>query len=114
VYFTRIKLYEINNSTEYSDFPIQFDPNVYATDFLYAWERENSFIVSPPYNGTYATSATNDKFFVWRNDESSVKYVESPAIYPQMLEDDRLTDWYRVWNNPAIVTVKAIYNKNTF
>jgi hypothetical protein len=114
VYFTRIKLDEINNSTEYSDFPIQFDPNVYATDFLYNWERENSFIISPPYNSTYETSATNDKFFVWRNDESSVKYVESPAIYPQMLEDDRLTDWYRVWNNPAIVTVKAIYNKNTF
>jgi len=113
MYFTRIKLDEVNNSAEYSDFPTQFNPDVYFNGFLYFWERENSIIVSP-YTYNPSTSSPNDKFFIWRNDESSAKYVESPSIYPSMLEDDRLTDWYRIWNNPAIVTMKVIYNKNTF
>jgi hypothetical protein len=112
IYFTRIKLDEVNNTSEYSDFPVYFDTNVYSLGELYWWERENSVVIGVPLNNFYYVR--NDNFFIWRNDEESVKYVTSPAMYPNMVEDDKLTNWDRVWNIPAIVTMTNIYNENTF
>jgi hypothetical protein len=113
IYFTRIKLDEVNNTSEYSDFPVYFDTNVYSLGGFEWWERENSVVIGIPLLNNFGY-VRNDNFFIWRNDEESVKYVTSPAMYPNMVEDDKLTNWDRIWNRPAIVTMTNIYNENTF
>jgi hypothetical protein len=106
--FHRKQLDAIDGVAEVFSLPEFFDDNTYFTSGLYSWERENSFIVSVYHSGR----AANDNFFVWRNDEAMPKLIKTPSLYPNMIEDNKLTNWDRAWDYNNITTMTINFKKN--
>jgi hypothetical protein len=112
VSFTRIKLDSVNEESEYETITSVFNSTLYE-NFLYIWERENSCMVSYPLTG-FGGSLANDNFFVWRNDKQYPEFIKTPNMYPNMVEDGKLTGWDNSWTRGEIITMTNNFKNNTF
>jgi hypothetical protein len=112
VSFTRKKLDGLNEESEYETITSVFNFSFY-NNFFYMWETENSLIVSYP-NSFESNTLSNDNFFVWRNDKQYPEFIKTPNMYPNMIEDGKLTGWYNSITNAEIITMTNNFKNNTF
>jgi hypothetical protein len=108
VSFSRVQLDTIETDTEYSETVI----NGLPFNYLYYWERENSVLVTPYTIGSGYYNFSH--FSIWRNDKVNATPVTFTKMYPNMIENDRLTNWDRIWNTGNIVSLTNIFDQNTF
>jgi hypothetical protein len=113
VSFTRKQLDGVNEESEYETITSVFNSTLYNTDNFYYWERENSLIFSYPLN-VLGGSLVNNNFFVWRNDKQYPEFIITPDMYPNMIEDGKLTGWDNSWTNAEIITMTNNFKNNTF
>jgi hypothetical protein len=108
--FNRKKLDDVNSESEYETLTSFFSNTLYQSSPIY-WEADNSMII-----GYYSLSSTNncDNFFVWRNDKQYPEFIKIPNMYPNMIEDGKLTGWDNSWTNAEIITMTNNFKNNTF
>jgi hypothetical protein len=111
--FFRKKLDDPNAKSETSAIPYVSHPAIYDIGYYDVWERENSFIVAFRFN-VFLWNQAHDSFFVWRNDNETPKIIKSPNIYPNMIEDNKMTGWDAVWNYPNLIALTNKFKKVTF
>jgi hypothetical protein len=80
-------------------------PEYISNDYVNYWERENSLIASFVFYDSVAQRTIYNNFFVWRNDMTSPKLIRTPNMYPNMVEDNKLTTWDSAWNYSNITTM---------
>jgi len=100
--FYRKELDSLNAKVESFTLP-EFLNN--TIDFDNYWERENSLIASFIFYDSVAQRNIYNNFFVWRNDMTSPKLIRTPNMYPNMIEDNKLTSWDSAWNYNNITTM---------
>jgi hypothetical protein len=100
--FYRKELDSLNAKVESFTLP-EFLNN--TIDFDNYWERENSLIASFIFYDSVAQRYIYNNFFVWRNDMTSPKLIRTPNMYPNMIEDNKLTSWDSAWNYNNITTM---------
>jgi hypothetical protein len=110
--FFRKKLDDTNAKAEFFTLPYYFNG---AYEYIYTWEREDSFIVSYPTSiGRLKFYNLNNNFFIWRNDSNLPKLVETPLMYPNMVEDTKITHWDIIWNYNNIISMTCNFKNKTF